>query len=258
MQLEQRRCRTQRCPLCNEEQDVIVNGWEDSKDTGKGYRDVTISEEKGYSFCNCRNILFTSWSNISQEIYDASYTNRYDSKQTEKALSKYLTYLPIIQNNTKGKDLLEIGCINPVILDGFKLAGYNTYALDIIEHKFVGHGNLTGNFETIDLQKKFDVIWASHIFEHFKDPISAVGKCSDLLNKDGLLFVAMPDPYFIDWKVNPYQWGHWHLKEHHILWDMASFCNVLKEKGFEIIFAKRNFGGDFICVTDMHILAKRV
>lgn len=258
MQLVQRKCLTQPCPLCKQEQDIIINGWEDSKDTDLGDRKVVISEVKGYSFCTCRNILYTSWNNISQEVYNDTYTVKYDKAGTTTALSRYISYAPIVCEHTSGRDMVEIGCINPVVLDGFKKCGFNTSALDIISHDFKEHENITGDFEKVELKKKFDVIWASHIFEHFKDPIAAVKKCYEELNPGGLLFVSMPDTYFIDWKVNPYQWGHWHLKEHHIMWNMVDFCNVLKEIGFEIVFAKRNYGGDFICITDMHILAKRI
>lgn len=253
MQVALKNCRKQACPLCGQDQEILVNGW---VKFDNGQNQATVDRERGYSFCGCRDIFYTNWSNMRQTIYDANYTERYDNTISTQALSNYLKYAPIIAEHAKGKDFLEIGCINPVILDGFKKRDFNTNALDIIPHTFEGHGSLTGNFEDMTIDRKFDVIWASHIFEHFHKPIDAVKKCHDTLNEGGLLFVAMPDPWFIDFR-NPYLWGHWHLEEHHILWNMMSFCKVLEEQGFEIIFSRRNYGGDFICVTDFHILARK-
>jgi len=62
---------------------------------------------------------------------------------------------------------------------------------------------------------------------------------------------------FIDWKGDPYEWVHWVHKEHHIMWDMDSFVDVIKENGFEIVFAKHNLTQEFSCWGDFHILAKK-
>lgn len=255
MMLGSRDVPVQLCPLCNEPQDLIVNGHIPAEDPKK----LQVVKDKGYSFCNCRNIFYTDWSNIRQGVYDEAYTEKYKGSNIDRAIKQYWESYSdqIIRNTPVHGKVLEVGCINPILLDQFANTGFQTYALDIIEHDFKGHQNLAYDFENFDSPVKFDVVWASHVFEHFKDPVKAVETANNILNKGGLLFVSMPDPYFIDWR-SPYSWGHWHLFEHHILWDMDSFAKVLKEKGFEIVFAKHNVGLGFICWSDFHILARKI
>jgi len=241
---------------------MIVNGHTFLKGDGSK---VVVDTKKGYSFCNCRNIFFTNWSNMDQGSYDADYVNKYDNPIILKHLKEYIdAYGNVIKKELNGKfygKALEIGCIATPILDGLSDIGMKTYGLDIVEHNIEPHQFICGDFENFVKELDnglgcFSLIWASHVFEHFRNPVLAVKKVKDLLLSGGLFFCAMPDPYFIDWK-NPYQWGHWHLKEHHVLWDMDSFVEVLEENGFEIIFAKHNVGYDFVCIGDFHIMARK-
>lgn len=256
-----KKIKAQVCPLCNSEQDVIINGWTKSENGVVLRKD--IDDTKGYSFCNCRNILFTDWSNINQGTYDPNYYKKYDASHVNEAYKKTVerAYQRIKENLTYDSPfapvVLDIGSINPTILDFFKEKGFKTVGLDIYEHPLGSHDLIVGNFEDMQIDFKFhDVIWASHVFEHFKDPIEAVKKCNSILKEDGILYIAMPDPYFIDFD-DPYKWAHWHLREHHILWDMDSFADVLRETGFEILSKERNTNTDQICNLDYSIVAKK-
>lgn len=251
--LDQVKTRTQLCPLCKEPQDIIVMGHFQNPDDPKT---IMFSQYNGYSFCNCRNIFFTDWSNIIQGVYNPTYYKKYDQEglriRYEKSAQVYLSKMVL---PFKGK-ILEIGAINPYVLDYFKAVGFETAGLDIHSHPLGDHRLIVSDFENNIVEEKFYMIWASHIFEHFKDPIAAVKKCNAMLNDEGYLYVGMPDPFFIDFE-NAGMWGHWHLFEHHILWDMDSFCELLRENGFEIIHKHRNTGIDLICTLDYGIVAKK-
>lgn len=251
-----KKVKAQTCPLCSNEQDVIINGWD--KIEGNVVKPLL---DKGYSFCNCRNIFFTEWTNINQGVYDPEYYKKYDAPHINTAYRNTIErVLPILIKELKANhpSVLEIGAINPTILDVFKENDFDTKGLDICDHPLNNHQLIVGDFEKlIPSDEVCDVIWASHVFEHFQDPISAVKKCNTLLNNDGLLYVAMPDPYFIDFD-DPYKWGHWHIREHHILWDRDSFCEALKENGFEIVHKTRNTHTDQICTLDFSVIAKKV
>lgn len=253
-----RQLEPQACPFCGNAQDVIVFGHRPIKDDpGK----VQFDQQHGYSFCNCRNIFFTNWENINQGVYDPDYHKKYLNPTSKYLLGNYITkYGPMIKealnHKTFGK-AIEIGCVASDVLDGLASIGFKTYALDIVDHSFGKHESIVANFEDYPLRKDaFSLIWASHIFEHFKDPIRSVRHCFNSLQPGGLLFVAMPDPYFIEWKA-AHLWGHWHLNEHHIMWDMDSFAEVLEDNGFEIIIKQHNVGYEFICIGDFHILARK-
>ena len=247
-----RRLAPQTCPLCGMLQNIEILGQETDGD--KQY----INNEKGYSFCNCNNIFFTDWSNIEQAVYDKDYEKRYDSEAVKICMEQYAgAYFDKLLERTDGRNFLEIGCVNPALLDCATAHGFSAGGLDIMPHDFHPHDMVTGNFEDLEIQEPLaDVIWASHIFEHFKDPIQAGRKCFQLLNPKGILFVAMPDPFMIDWK-EPYSWGHWHIKEHHILWDMDSFCAQMEKIGFKTILKHRNTSLGFICVADYHLMFQK-
>jgi predicted SAM-dependent methyltransferase len=158
--------------------------------------------------------------------------------------------------NKKLGKFLEIGAPLDSTLDVAKENGWMPLGLDLIKRESV-HPFLVANFEEYETSEKYDVIWAAHIFEHFKDPIGVVEKCASLLIDGGILFVIMPDPWFVDWGDNPYQWIHWNIKEHHILWDRDSFCDVMETFGFEITKKHRNTTYEYLCSGDFHIIGQK-
>lgn len=216
--------------------------------------------DQGYSFCNCKNIFFTDWGNIDQNVYNEDYTIRYDTEIVLKMVTEFLErYMPEF-TGTKGKVFTEIGAANTFVLDYAKEKGWDTYGVDINKTSPIAtkHKCVIGNVEdyyTISQLPISDVIWASHIFEHFKYPLDVAKNLFDKLNSGGYLLIAMPDPWFIDWS-NPYNWGHWHVREHHILWDMDSFIDELLEIGYEIHLAKRNTL-KYLCRGDMHLIFRK-
>jgi predicted SAM-dependent methyltransferase len=242
----------QKCPLCGEMKPINITGMAKLLEDDSKYSFVA---DKGYSFCNCRNVYFTDWSNIDQAIYDDRYVERYASGvaiENTKEVGK--EYLQDITEIVDGGKLLDVGSINDAILDVF-CDHFETYSLDIIGRESK-HKQIIGNFEEIEIDGKFSVIWASHIFEHFRDPISAIKKCYDLLEPNGMLFIAMPDPYFINY-ADVYSWGHWNIREHHIFWDLYSFIKECEMVGFEKWLSVRNVESKYICNGDFHILLRK-
>lgn len=254
MMIGQRNVLQMQCPLCSEKQDRIFDGhFPDPEKPGQ----FLFSEDQGFAFCNCKNIFFGDWKNIEQAVYDANYTEKYQHPETSRYFMQYFhAYSPIIRQLSPEGRFVEIGCVNKTLLDAFKKAGYDTYSLDIIPHEWEGHKNITCDFEKRRFDEKFAVVWASHVFEHFKDPIASFHSVYDMLQPGGVCFIAMPDPYFIDFQ-QPYTWGHWHLREHHIMWEMRSLCKTLESIGFDVVDAIHNVGTGFICTGDYHVMVRK-
>lgn len=235
------------CPFCKKEHRFLV----------------TIGGS-GYSFCKECNIFYTEWKNIELSTYNKNYLKRYINYEKNQHYYDYAfdTFMPAIDKLTEGKrgSFMDLGFIYPQILDRARKAGFTvTAGIDInpsckeVEH---GHKLYIGNFESDDLQVKeqYDVVWASHIFEHFKDPLKMISKTADMLKKGGVLFLAMPDPM----SINPSAlgaWGHWHIAEHHIIFPLDRIKKDLEDRGFEIKYAEHNNDSRFICIGDYHILA---
>jgi len=268
----------QKCPFCKGKQPVLVRGAHTTMVDGKYNSEVF--PDLGYSFCNCKNIFYTNWQNINQDVYDENYEDKHSSDVSkEYAKNFWKMHEEEIVWKTTGDKFLEIGAVTPYLLDNVRKKGFKTTALDIIKHDWYGfkvgeqeidlnlrHEMITANFEDWDgniiyddfmVPQKYDVIWASHVFEHFHYPLKALKKCHELLNDGGLLFVAMPDPFFINWG-GVYSWCHWHLREHHIFWDMDSFGDECKTVGFQVLYKKRNSVKTAGVFGDYHMLMRKL
>lgn len=248
------------CPLCQTQHPLLVNGLVLDMQDRKHYHPV---EDRGYAFCNCRNIFYTDWSNIDQRVYDDEYYQKYqDKKVSDSYKAEFKHYLQILKGfNPNIKTFCEIGSSNPALLNEAKKEGWETVMLDInSETKSDIHKVVIGNIENPVISwnlKNMDCIWMSHIVEHLKNPIKALINIKDCISDNGLLFVSMPDPFFIDWNC-PSQWGHWALREHHIMWDLDSFIEMMEEIGYECVYSKRfGFEKSFVCVREYHILFRK-
>lgn len=232
---------------------ISVRGTVKHPETGE----MAVVQDKGYSFCNCKNIWYTDWDNIDQRVYGDDYIKKYDTSFMVKAMDAYAKeYFPKILEHKSSGNFLEIGSPNDRLLRNAENAGFTPQRLDIDNSVKDDIETIIGDFEEVEINNKVSVIWTSHVFEHFKDPIKCIYKCHDLLEDGGLLFVSMPDPFFIDWS-SPYMWAHWHIREHHIMWDMESFIDVVEEAGFECVLKHRNLYSNFICNGDFHLLFKK-
>jgi predicted SAM-dependent methyltransferase len=72
----------------------------------------------------------------------------------------------------------------------------------------------------------------------------------------GQAFIAMPDPFFIDW-AKAYDWGHWWVNEHKTLWDRDTFIDECLKIGYELVYTKRNGAGEFVCNNDFHVIVRK-
>lgn len=199
-------------------------------------RGTAIFPDRGYSFCNCKNIWFTEWGNIdlrnkhSNESKEVAHYYLRDMGLTHNKDDKFQIELVYIMN----KGLAN----NNVLIEG-----------DAPETK--------AEFERLGFVLSgppYDIIWAYHTMEHEKDPLEKLALYNRLLKDKGILFVAMPDPFFIEFG-DIYKWDHWLLREHHIMWDMDSFCDEAKALGLKIVYKTRNTAVK-VC-KDMHIILEK-
>lgn len=251
---QKQRLAPQKCPLCGQMNDVMVNGH-----VPEGTEHLAVNKDKGYSFCNCRNVFYTDWPENPVSPYDQDYERKYNSECAISNVKHYRLYLEMIKKMgiKDNAHFVELGAASDAMLEVAKEMGMSATGIDIMNRKS-NFPFINANFDLIDEKDipKSDIFFMSHVCEHFKYPIENMKKIFNSMNDKGYLFVSMPDPYFIDWR-SPYKWGHWHLKEHHIMWDMLSFCELLEEIGFEILYKTHNPDYGFICLGDFHLVARK-
>lgn len=228
----------QKCPLCNEDKLVIALGMSISLEK----EEVSYFPDMGYSFCNCKSIWFTDWSNIRPTVFEDNqkqHSNKHYRKLVADPLRYYIIKKKLFNMGYKKNKFLDLGSVTPYLLDEAKRLGWETMGWDKWKRDNFSHPLIVGDFEEMELDNKFDLIWSSHFFEHLHYPIKALQKCYKMLDPKGIMFVAMPDPYFVQFD-NAYACKHWTLREHHIIWDMDSFCDELETIGFKVLMKERN------------------
>jgi len=213
--------------------------------------------DKGYSFCNCKNVWYTDWKNIEQiDYFREEYSDIHHQPRHKTQIENlFKTYLPFLKRHGNGgKKLLDMGCITDYLIDIAKIEGYECTGTDLEKHNNNNGRFIVGDLDKIVIEEKFDVIFANHVFEHFHYPIKAIKKCYGMLEEDGLIFVSMPDPFQVNWE-KPDRWLGWSLHQHYIMWDMDSFCDEMEQNGFVTLLKKRNL--DIRYMQDYHILFKK-
>lgn len=226
---------TLKCPIC------------DSENTKELY------ENADWFFCRC-GVIFQDKTNL-ENIYHKDYFEKYNH---EGAKACYQRQVEFFLPKMKGISFLEIGNANDFVLDAVLAKGWFPTKIDINDYSDISrYPTLIGNFEDYDFNnKKYDCIWASHVWEHFIEPVKALEKTYDLLEDNGWFYVSMPDVYYFFIPTTTF--GHLHRKEHYIMWTMESFEKKAHEVGFKTIYRGRNpEPGIFISWNDFHLILQK-
>jgi len=134
--------------------------------------------------------------------------------------------------------------------------GYSNYAKDQYQAN-VKTGQLA------DVDGKFDVITMFHVMEHIPDPIKTFKKLYDLLNKDGFLFIEVPNiESFSQSPGNTFFKAHIHYFSAATLIACASQYFVSADldnsgNNISILFNRRSSSKDFELPKKLNINASR-
>lgn len=163
-----------------------------------------------------RKLMFTtSRNNILSEIYEclgcglvhngiqlqdkeeSSYLSKnFLEKYSQKHKKQYayaLEYMKILKNKVNGEKMLDVGCGAGVFMEAAKRIGFNTIGIEPFKPsaKIARQKKLKviNNFlsKTNFSPKKFDLILAIEVIEHFSNPVKEFRIMSRLLKKDGLI-----------------------------------------------------------------------
>lgn len=222
----------QSCPLCGQLQTIMMRGLTRDIETNE----IGVVGDRGYSFCNCRNIFFTDWNNIKLSYYNDNYISY--AGGSGGGLEKFNRKLEVDKQWTivqkfinRPKSFLNVGDYEDTFLDYLAKNNWSNMSLTTIDiaPRESRHRLLTGNFEDYEFSEKFDIIWMSHFLEHTKSPKNVLLKVKNLLNPGGIIFNAMPDTHHINWS-DPLSWLFWVVEEHHTLWNLYDFVSFAEEE----------------------------
>jgi len=252
------------CPVCGVETNYI-NRIVDSKSSKK-------SEADWYS-CQC-GVIFQK-EQPAHKSYNLKYAKDYIGYDgaDEKLSYSARIYAPLIEELTMGRMVLDVGFCSPFVMDFYEKRGWLTWGIDM-NTSVKPEGNIyKGSFEDYDFSLKlpenakelgvenleprtFDLIWMSHVFEHFKDPLGALRKAYDLLPSNGTIFISTPDIEFI-YKTGVGGWPHWGKDEHYIMWSERALIREVERCGFKVVMCRRNYSSRFSSWFDIHMICQK-
>ncbi|MFP4025139.1 MAG: class I SAM-dependent methyltransferase [Thiohalospira sp.] len=211
------------CPLCQSSKiQSFIN-----------LKDYSISKEKFEIWqCTQCNFLFTQ--NIPNEDSIGSYyaSEEYIShSDTKKGIVNRLYHIArkimlekkyrLIKKISSGKSILDIGCGTGYFLNYMQKRGYQTLGVEVSDDaRAFGKQNFKLNIFPPDhllnnkIGRQYNVITLWHVLEHIYDPKSYIQKISNILEEDGVLIVALPNPDSFDARFYKNYWAGYDVPRH--------------------------------------------
>ena len=233
------------CPVCKITSNYIYRLTHDKDSESQWYR------------CTCGVIHQENLP--THDMYDSKYIGSMVGAKDSQYVWIHAAriYAPLIEELTYGRKLLDVGFGIPNVMKFYEDRGWIVTGIDINSEYSEMNNVINENFE---IKEKFDdqynLIWMSHVLEHFNDPVEVLKKAYDLLPEDGVLYIATPDIDFIN-KTGVSAYPHWKPKEHYIMWSERALKRELEKIGFKIITCRRNFTARFSSWYDIQLIAQK-
>ena len=240
--------RPKNCPICKRATIYASNIVEDNN----------VSQGCIWYKCSC-GIIFQSEC-PERIIKDRKYIDNHLAIKEYDDVSIHAprTYGNFIEEMTYGRKMLDVGFCTDNVMNFMKKRGWITFGIDNNESIQESDRIIKDDFENTNrlYEKTYDLVWMSFVLEKFKDPLKALMIAKEILQEDGVLYIATPD---IDFLYNrPYAWPHWNRKENYILWSIRALERELQKMGFEVKLKQRNFASRFGYDHNIHMIAQKV
>ena len=170
--------------------------------------------DKFYVICRNCNLIYTN-PTVKPSVYDRIYENTIvgsfrNIKNTKSNLIKLKYFSNLVDKNIlKNKKILDIGCGQGELLQNiikkYKISNKNVFAIEPSKkiYKYLKKNtsfNVKNTFlDKLNDKKKYDFLILDNVFEHFDYPSKSLKKMSKLLNKNGHIYVSIPNalrPHF--------------------------------------------------------------
>lgn len=183
-------------------------------------------------------------SKVNKEFYSASqYQKFYLSYETKKLLTRrFQKRLREIKKLKSGRGkLIDIGASYGIFLEQARDQGYQVVGNELNKKivaylKEKGFNIATGDYINLKLKKlSFDVVCMWDVLEHFKDPEEALLKTRNILKKDGLLALSLPNIESLAAKIAKNRWGWLTPPDHLYHFSPRTLSLFLEKNGFKVV-----------------------
>jgi len=144
-----------------------------------------------------------------------------------------------IHNHKTGGNILDFGCgtgefLNTMQQYGWSITGVEPSPEARLKAEILNSTKISGSLDEL-INQKFDVITAWHVIEHVPDLAQTIQQLKSLLNKGGIIFIAVPNyqsPDAVKYKAH---WAGFDVPRH--LWHFSkkSMNSLLDSTGLKLI-----------------------
>jgi 2-polyprenyl-6-hydroxyphenyl methylase/3-demethylubiquinone-9 3-methyltransferase len=163
-----------------------------------------------------RPIFNPDWPEDVVSLYNHDMQEIWDANITRQIWNLYHNQLDLYFSLTEGRDslkILDVGCAQGTLALLLAERGHNVWAMDI-RSKFLDYaasryerGNvrfICGNAMEIQMEEKFDIIFANQIVEHLMHPLEFIRRLADWLTPGGHLVMTTPNGNYIRNSLPPF------------------------------------------------------
>jgi 2-polyprenyl-3-methyl-5-hydroxy-6-metoxy-1,4-benzoquinol methylase len=202
-----------------------------------------------------------------KEFYEKKYFQEgkggYTASYTKDELDFFTTEVKVIENiyerlskKQSGK-VLDLGCGEGFQSMYFRKKGYDISCFDFSDHGVKTHNPALLSYlrngdidvflkEQIEGKETYSVILLKGVLEHLSDPEVTLSLIKQLMKKDTLFFISVPNDYSAFQKYlveNDYTKNTWFCPPEHLnYFQFESLLKFSNELGFEVVSLQAGFG----------------
>ncbi len=143
--------------------------------------------------------------------------------------------------------ILDIGCGRGQMLQKMKSMGWECFGTEFPGQSASGLPFTVYEGDLVDLNlpsQFFDAVTLWHVFEHLRDPFSALAEIGRILKPGGRLVISVPNIESLQAKIFGRNWIHLDLPRHIYHFSPGSLSRALEDKGFTIS-DRRHFSAEY-------------
>lgn len=181
------------CPLCssnNATEKYFIDGFR--------YNLCKICESIYVNPCPNLEVIESLYRDGIYDVYQDKLVRNSSGIRNNILDLRKISQIEKIVFKTKSKCILDVGCGSGSFLSNCASRGWSITGLDPSNESSIIAKNkykidiAVLDFDSYEPQKKFDVITFWGVLEHMTDPIGAITKAYQLLNKNGILVFEVP------------------------------------------------------------------
>ncbi len=232
------------CPLCGHEStSAYKNGkFRFPKDIGAG------------RLCRCNSCGLVFQNPIPDDL--SGFYEAYRGEEGKRFLNEVETIVKFFRRRravainglfARPGRVLDIGCGRGQMLQELRSMGWECFGTEFPGQAAKGLPFRVYDSDLVDLHlpgESFDAITLWHVFEHLKDPFSALAEIGRILKPGGLLVISVPNIDSLQAMIFGENWLHLDLPRHIYHFSPPSLSRALEKKGF-IIEDWRHFSAEY-------------